>query len=142
MNGPSSIRKAMGALAIAAFFATTLAGVGCGGGDDGSERAVEWTVDPPVGPNWARLSATIEVCHLDPPLLERPIIEYKGNRVYIELRRRPEELSEDVNGCLLELLGAFKKVTFERDLDELVLFDASTDPPEQRWPRQPWPQEE
>jgi hypothetical protein len=35
-----------------------------------------------------------------------------------------------------------KKVTFERDLDELVLFDASTDPPERRWPRkQPWPQE-
>jgi len=28
-----------------------------------------------------------------------------------------------------------KTVTFERNLDELVLFDASADPPEQRWPR-------
>lgn len=130
----SPTKKVIGLLAIAMLLAMSLAGVGCGNGDDGSERAVEWRIDPPVGTNWVRLSATIGVCHLDSPLLERPIIEHEGSRVYIELRRTPEELSEDVNGCFLELIGAFKKVTFERDLDELVLFDASTDPPEKRWP--------
>lgn len=131
----SLTRRAIGVLAIAVLLSTTLFGVGCGRGDDGSERAVEWTVDRPVGPNWVRLSAVIEVCSLDLPLLEEPIIEYTGsNRVYIELRRTPEELKE--GGCLLRLLGAFKKITFKRDLDELVLYDASTDPPEQRWPRQ------
>ena len=120
-----------------------LLGLGCGGGgDDGPERTVEWRVDRPVGPNWVRLSASIEVCGIDLPLLEEPIIEYKGNRVYIELRQPPEELEEGQNGCLLQLLGAFKKITFERDLDELVLFDSSTDPPEQRWPTEGrWPTE-
>ncbi len=77
----------------------------------------------------------IEVWNLDLPLLEEPIIDYTGsNRVEIELRRTPEELEEGQNGCLLQLLVAFKKITFERDLDELVLFDASTAPPERRWP--------
>ena len=35
----------MVALAIVIFAATALLAVGCGGGDDGSERAVEWSVD-------------------------------------------------------------------------------------------------
>jgi len=122
----------MGVLAITVLVGATLLGVGCGGGDDsGSERAVKWGIDPPVGPNWVRVLAPIEACIHGQPLLEEPIIEYKGNRVYIELRHTPED---DLGGCALNLPLAFKKITFERDLDELVLFDASTDPPEQRWP--------
>ena len=131
------IRKAMGILAIIALTGTTLFGIGCGGdGGDGSEWAVEWSVDRPVDPNsnGVRLSASIEYCSAELPRLEPPVIEYTGNRVYIELRRTPEELAEDVNGCLLGLLGVYQTITLERDLDELVLFDASTDPPEQRWP--------
>lgn len=126
------IRKAIDALAIAVLVGAILLGVGCGGGDDsGSERAVKWWVEPPVGPSWVRARAVIEGCSPDPPLLEEPIIEYKGNQVYIELRQSPE----DGKGiCFLNLPIASKKITFERDLDELVIFDASTDPPEQRWP--------
>ena len=122
----------MGALLIVALLGATLLGVGCGGGDeDGSERAVEWGLAPPVGPNWIRISAVIEACIYDQPLLEAPIVEYQGDRVYIELRHTPED---DVRGCFLNLPQVFKKFTFERDLDELVIFDSSTDPPEQRWP--------
>jgi hypothetical protein len=122
----------MGALLVVMLLSTTLLGVGCGGSDEnGSERAVEWGLDLPVGPNWIRVSAAIEGCDRDPPLLEEPVIEYKANRVYIELRRTPEE-GKDL--CFLNLVRGFKKITFERDLDELVLFDSSTDPPEQRWP--------
>lgn len=129
-------RRPRGALAIAALLSVTMLGAGCGSGDDGSERAVEWRVERPVGPKWARLSAVIEYCSADPPRLDRPIIEYTGDRVYIELRRTPEELEEGQNGCVLSLLVLYETITFKRDLDELVLFDASTDPPEQRWPRQ------
>lgn len=125
------VRKAIGALAIAVLLCAIPLGVGCAGGDDGSDRAVKWGVDPPVGPNWVRILAPIEGCNPDPPLLEEPIIEYKGNRVYIELRHTPE----DGKGiCFLNLPIVFKKITVERDLDELVLFDASTNPPEKRWP--------
>jgi hypothetical protein len=131
----SRIKKAMCALAVAAFVAMALVGAGCGGGDDsGSERAVEWGVDRPVGPKRVRLSAVIEYCSSLSPPFEQPIIEYDGDSVYIELRVAPEELEDDEKGCLLSLAVAYKTITLERDLDELVLFDASTDPPEQRWP--------
>lgn len=121
-------------MAIAVLVGATLLGAGCGGSDDnGSERAVEWGLAPPVGPNWIRISAVIEACIYDQPLLEAPIVEYQGDRVYIELRHTPED---DVRGCALNLPQVFKKITFERDLDELVIFDSSTDPPEQRWPRE------
>ena len=126
------IRKAIGALAIAVLVGATLLGTGCGGSDDnGSERAVEWGLAPPVGPNWIRISAAIEACIYDQPFLEAPIVEYQGDRVYIELRHTPED---DVRGCALNLPQGFRKITFERDLDELVIFDSSTDPPEKRWP--------
>jgi hypothetical protein len=124
------------AFAVAVLLALALQGVGCGGGDDGAERAVEWQVDRPVGPDQIRLAAKVETCAAeDQPLLEEPLIEYSGNDAYIELRTTPEELPEDQTGCFLSLIMIFKAVTLERDLDELTLFDASTDPPEQRWPR-------
>jgi hypothetical protein len=131
------IRKAMGALAIVALAGAVLLGVGCGSnGDDGSERAVEWSVDPPVDPssNRVRLAATVEVCSVYVPLLEEPIIEYTDNRAYIELCQTPEKKEEGRNGCVPELLGAHKTITLERNLGELVLYDASTDPPKRRWP--------
>jgi hypothetical protein len=133
---PFRIRKAIGVLAIAVLAGATLLGVGCGSsGDNGSEWAVEWGVDRPVGPKQVRLSAVIEYCSAVSPPFEQPIIEYIGDRVYIELRVAPDELEGDRKGCLLSLAVAYKTITLERDLDELVLFDASTDPPEQRWPR-------
>jgi hypothetical protein len=101
------------------LLSTALLGAGCGGGDDsGSERAVEWGLAPPVGPNWIRVSAAIEACIYDQPLLEAPIIEYEDDRVYIELGHTPED---DLGGCFLNLLVASKKITFVRNLDELVL---------------------
>jgi hypothetical protein len=129
------------ALAITVFVGATLLGAGCGGSDEnGSERAVNWGLAPPVGPNWIRISAVIEACVYDKPLLEAPIVEYQGDRVFIELRHTPKD---DVRSCALNLPQGFKKITFERDLDELVIFDSSTDPPEQRWPPEvPLPQEE
>lgn len=128
----SRIRKVMGALALVGAIQL---GVGCRGGDDnGSERTVEWGVDRAVGPKKVRLSAEIEYCSEVSPPFEKPIIEYIGDRAYIELRVAPEELEEGQSGCLLSLVVAYTTITLERDLNELVLLDASTDPPERRWP--------
>ena len=130
----SLIKKAMGVSVIAVLLSATLFAVGCGGGDDGSERAVKWAVERTVGPRSARLVATVEVCFYS-VRLERPIIEYSGDRVYLELRHTPEKMEGEHDGCLLSLSILHRTVTFNRDLDELVLFDSSTDPPELRWPR-------
>lgn len=122
---------AIGVVAIAVLLGAALVVVERGGGDNGSERAVEWSVERVIGPKAVRLVATVEVC-FEPVWLERPIIEYSGDRVYLELRHTPED---DHGGCFLSLSILHKNVTFNRALDELLLFDASTDPPEQRWPR-------
>jgi len=132
----SLLRRGIGVLAIATLLSTILFGVGCGGGDDGSERAVKWAVERAVGPKTVRLVATVEFC-VEPVRLERPIIEYSGDRVYLELRHTPEELEGQHGGCFLSLLILHRTVTFNRDLDELHLFDASAEPPEQRWPQGP-----
>ena len=126
----------MGVLAIALLAATALLAVGCGNADGGSERAVEWSVDRPIDPNSnrVRLTAVVEVCWYS-VRLEQPIIEYSSDRAYIELRHTPEKGEGEHGGCFLSLLGLHKTVTLERDLGELVLYDASTDPPQQRWPR-------
>jgi hypothetical protein len=133
------IRRAVGALAIAVLLSTTLAGVGCGGGDDGTGRAVEWYVDHATGPKSVRLSAPVEICGWEPVWLEDPLITYVEDRVYLELRHTPE--TGDYGGCFLGLVSLRKTVSFEQDLDELTLFDSSTDPPERRWPREALPGE-
>ena len=128
------VKKALGVLVIAGLLGALLFAVGCGGGDDGSERAVEWHAERAVGPKSVRLVAVVETC-VAPVRLEPPIIEYSGDSVFLELRHTPEDGEGEHNGCFLSLAVLHRTVTFERDLDELVLFDASTDPPEQRWPR-------
>lgn len=130
----SLIKKTIGVLAIVALLSMALLGVGCGDGGDGSKRAVKWTVERPVGPRSIRLVATVKVC-VKAVRLERPIIEYSGDRVYLELRHTPEEFEGEHNGCLLSLLTLHRTVTFKRNPSELVLFDKSTNPPEKRWPR-------
>jgi hypothetical protein len=127
-------RGAIVVLAVVACLSTTLFGVGCGGGHDGSERAVEWTLERVIGPKTARLVATVGICR-DPVRLEGPIIEYEDGRAYVDLRHTPEKNEGENGGCLLNLWVLHTTVAFEQDLDELTLFDSSTDPPEQRWPR-------
>lgn len=130
----SLTRRAVSALAIAAaLLGSSLFASGCGG-DDGSKRAVEWTVERVTGPKTVRLVAVVEVCWY-PVRLEEPIVDYWGDRAYLELRHTPEKNEGEHGGCLLSLSILHRTVTFERNLDELTIFDSSTDPPERRWPR-------
>jgi hypothetical protein len=110
-----------------------LSAVGCGGGGDRSARAVKWEVSRQLGPRQVRLVATVGSCGGQLPTIEPPVIEYSGNKVFIELLLAPEEESGD-GDCLLELLGVPKVVRLKHDLDELVLLDSSARPPEPRWP--------
>lgn len=122
---------AIGVLAMTLLLGVAIAGIERGGRDNGRERAVEWKVERVIGPKTVHLVAVVDVC-LESVRLERPIIEYSGDRAYIELRHTPED---NHGGCSLLLSVLHRNVTFNRALDELTLFDASTDPPERRWPR-------
>ncbi len=109
--------------------------------EDASVWPVEWKVERQIDAKSARLSAPIEYCIRKPPRFEDPIVEYEGDRAYIEMRLVPEPEPEGPSGCFLNLTVLHPTITLERNLDELTLFDSSTDPPEQRWPRKPWPGE-
>jgi hypothetical protein len=129
-------RVAIGVLVIVALAGAILVWRGSGSDDGGSVRPVEWKVERQIGPRSARLSAPIEYCIREEPRFEEPIVEYEGDRAYIELRLVPEEEPKDPSGCFLNLPIAHPTITLERNLDELTLFDSSTDPPQRRWPRE------
>lgn len=122
-------------ITVAIVFACASLAFGCGGGGDRSAQAVEWEVFRPTSPREVDLVVTVDHCDGDPkPTIQRPMIEYSGKRVFIELFLEPLGESDD-KGCLPVLLGVHKTIVLKRDLDGLVLFDSSTDPPEQRWPQ-------
>jgi hypothetical protein len=133
-------RVVIGVLTIVVLAGVIAIGGRLGGDDDGPARPVEWYVERQIGPKEARLLAPIEYCVTEETRFEEPIVDYEGDRAYLELRLAPED--EDPSGCFLNLPILHTKLTLERNLDELTLYDASTDPPEQRWPRErPWPNE-
>ncbi|HEX6152609.1 MAG TPA: hypothetical protein VFZ19_03715 [Solirubrobacterales bacterium] len=125
----------IGVLAIVALAVAIVIGGWLGSDDGESVRPVEWSVERQLGPKQARLSAPIEYCIREEPRFEEPIVEYRGDAAYIELRLAPEEEHEGPSGCFLNLPILHPTISLERNLDELTLFDSSTDPPEQRWPR-------
>jgi hypothetical protein len=133
-------RVAIGVLALVALAGAILIWHGLKSDDDGPVRPVEWKVERQIGPKSARLSAPIEYCVTKETRFEEPIVDYEGDNAYVELRLAPED--EEPRGCFLNLPIFHTKLTLERNLDELTLFDSSTDPPERRWPRdRPWPGE-
>jgi len=134
-------RVAIGIVAILAIAGAILIWQGFGS-DDEPVWPVEWKVERQLGPKSARLSAPIEYCIREEPRFEEPIVEYEGDRAYIEMRLVPEKEPDGPSGCFLNLPILHPTITLERNLDELTLFDSSTDPPQRRWPRDhPWPNE-
>lgn len=121
-------RVTIGVLALVALAGAILIWHGLGSDDDGPVRPVEWKVERQIGRKSARLSAPIEYCIREEPQFEESIVEYKGDRAYIELRLVPEEEPEDPSGCFLNLPIAHPTVTLERNLDELTLFDSAPIP--------------
>jgi hypothetical protein len=95
----------------------------CGGGDDAS--ALEWSFFKQLGPRKAKLAGEVGYCVGDPkPRVERVIRRYSGNRVFLTLILSPE--GPKAEECLGVGLGVFKTVSFQRDLDQLILLDSST----------------
>jgi hypothetical protein len=108
-----------------------LVAAGCGGRDD--EGALRWSVFKQLGPHKAILAGEVGYCVGEPkPRVEKVVRSYSGRRVLLTLflgRRQPKP--QDCRGVGL---AVFKTVSFRRNLAQLELLDASTDPPERRWP--------
>jgi hypothetical protein len=105
--------------------------VGCGGGDDSS--ALQWSFFKQLGPHKAKLAGEVDYCVGEPkPRVEKVIRRYSGNRVFLTLILSPERPKPEE--CRGVGLGVFRTVRFQRDLEQLELFDSSIDPPSRRWP--------
>lgn len=116
---------------IGLLVASCIVLVSCGDGDDA--RALKWAFFKQLGPRKAKLGGEVGYCVGEPkPRVERVIRRYSGNRVFLTLILDPERLEPEE--CQGVGLGVFKTVIFQRDLDQLILLDSSTNPPERRWP--------
>ncbi len=119
-------------LLLAAIVATLTSGCGFGD-DDGGEQ---WSVANVIGDRTVRIISVVGHCAGRPePKLRVEQIEYRGNGAYIlaQLDKTVKPGDENKLCSGLELF-VYKKVRLKRDIDQLVLYDASLDPPEQRWP--------
>ena len=122
------------AVAAVALFALLLS-CGCGSGSSQSAEAVEWKVARQLTSRKVKLVASVKYCGGERyPALKPSSIRYNNNKVLIKMVLSPQPEADSEGGCLLQLLGITKTITLKRNLENLVLFDASTDPPERRWP--------
>lgn len=116
---------------IAGLVASYVILVGCGGGD--GPRALEWSFFKQLGPHKAKLAGEVGYCVGEPkPRIEKVLRSYSGNRVFLTLILSQEQ--PEPEECRGIGLGVFKTVSFQRNLEQLVLLDSSTDPPSRRWP--------
>lgn len=104
---------------------------GCGGGD--GPNGLQWSFFKQLGSRKAKLAGEVGYCAGEPkPRIGKVIRSYSGNRVFLTLilsQGRPEPKE-----CRGIMLSVFKTVSFQRNLDQLVLLDSSTNPPSRRWP--------
>lgn len=125
------MRKQIGNLTAGFLIAASIVLAGCGSGDDAG--TLEWSFFKRLGPNKASLAGEVDYCVGEPkPRVVKVIRRYSGNRVFLTLflsQERPEPKE-----CRGVILFVFKTVTFKRNLEQLELFDSSTDPPSRRWP--------
>jgi hypothetical protein len=116
-----------------------LAGGGCGGqaSELDHERPIEWAVWAVTGKREVRIVGQDGYCVGRPkPKITDLVTRYQGKRVYITaiLRDPPGSSGGEGVDCLGVGLAIYKTVTLNRNVDNSVLYDASVDPPEQRWP--------
>jgi len=115
-----------GVLAVSCLFLA-----GCGDGNGSTE--LEWAFFRQLGPHQAKLAGEVGYCVGEPkPRIEKVVRNYSGNRVFLTLILGPER--PEPEECRGIGLSVFKTVSFQRNIGQLVLLDASTNPPSRRWP--------
>lgn len=123
------IRRRIVYLITGLLAASSIILAGCG--DD--SNALEWSFFKQLGPREAKLAGEVDYCVGEPkPRVEKVIRSYSGNRVFLTLILSPER--PEPEECRGIILGVFKTVSFQRDLEQIELLDSSTDPPSRRWP--------
>lgn len=112
---------------------------GCGSEDASSRdpEVIDWRVADIVDADTVRIVGEVGHCVGQPePTIGTPEIAYDGRRVYITATvdaSSDAALGEDEVCAGVELV-VYRRLDLRRDLSELKLFDAGSDPPEQRWP--------
>jgi hypothetical protein len=107
---------------------------GCGS-DNSAEPSVEWGVFKQVGPQAVKLVGEVDYCLGAPvPKISRATIDYSGHRVGIELFLAKPRDAYTLAACRGVVQAVYKTIKLKRSLAAVELFDASTDPPERRWP--------
>lgn len=122
-------------IAVVAVVASTGCGVFATGSDE--EQAIEWSIWAVTGKREVRIVGQEGYCEGRPkPRITDVITQYEGERVYMTamLREPPESSAEKDELCLGVELAIYKTVKLDRPVKDSVLYDASLDPPEQRWP--------
>lgn len=96
------------------------------------QETLEWSLLKRTGPKQARLVGEVGYCVGTPkPSVQHVMARYAGNRAFLKLLLSPQR---PVRKCRGVGLFVYKTVTLRRNLDQLILLDSSTDPPERRWP--------
>lgn len=140
-------RNAAGRLRMACVLALapavlSVAACGSSSPDDGRTaglRPMSWGAVEMTGPREMKIGGEADYCWGDPkkPKVERARTRYRGEAAYITAEATPpSEESVDGDKCSYVGLPVFKVVTLRRNLRGIVLYDASTTPPEVRWPEQ------
>jgi len=86
-----------------------------------------------LGPRKARLASEVDYCVGEPkPYIARVERRHSDNQVFLTLILDEQPLEPEE--CRGMILAVYKNVIFQQDLAQLELYDASTDPPERKWP--------
>lgn len=130
---------------LAAVAAISSSGMACGdsaddtslaAGDDRS-KTFDWGVISTKPPRTLVVGGGIGYCEGDPrPRIIRPQVEYRDDNVFIRLavKRSPKKASKG-EVCLGSELLITRVVTLRRDLSDVEIYNANTEPPNVVWPR-------
>lgn len=108
--------------------------MGCGSGDR-ADRSIEWGVFKQIGRRTVKLVAEVDYCIGAPmPKISRATTVYSGHRVLVELFLAAPPDAYKTASCRGVVRAVYKSIKLKSDLAAVELFDASTNPPERRWP--------
>jgi hypothetical protein len=135
----SGARACLRTLAITSVLAFTLLACGstAGGAKDVRpvERPVQWAVASILSPRIIKLGASVQYCVGTPkPRLNGFRVMEGPRKIYVTalLAVQPQHASLEV--CYDKILFVYRRLQLAEKLGHRQLYDASTSPPEQRWP--------
>lgn len=130
-------RQVVYPVVVVCFVVSAVLG-GCGTSnavEDGGS-SLPWHVQSVDGPRRITISGSVPYCAgLPKPTISEVVTRYDGERVFIDVRVDvPDALPDHTGLCRGSRLILTEMVSLTQGVERSVLFDASEDPPAQRWP--------